>query len=375
MERQQWFSDEEYRARIRALQAIMRDREVDFLVAFHPSSVTYLTGFFTFGWLLLNFAVVPADGDPIVVCRDNEEYWFNRHAAFAGHEFWRDGEDVDPAGLVARAVKNEGASGARIGVESAYPYDTRLDSRLRELLPEATIVDLGDRVVGQLRDVKSPAELEYMRAASRAVEAGMAAGIRAAGVGVNEREVAAETAAALVRAGSDVAGPGPIASGERAANIHGKYEDRVLADGDTLNLEVDGCVRFYFSRFFRTVKIGHATRDEEQLAPRLLRLQERAWAEVADGSPVAVPDRIIREGVLAEGVARYTNNSFYSIGFDLAPTPRTLAVVADSDWTFRAGMTFHSYVKVGAFFFSETIAVTDSGIERLTNYPRELIVA
>ena len=375
MERQEWFRKVEYEGRVARLQGVMREHDVDYLVAFHAASVTYLTGFFTFGWGLLNFAVVPLRGEPIVVCRDNEEYWFNRHAAFAGHAFWKDGEDDDPANLVARALEEAGAKHARIGIESAFPYDVRIDAGLRGRLTTATIVDLGDRVVGRLRDIKSPAELDYMRAASRAVEAGMGAGAATAGIGVSEREVAAAVSAALIRAGSDVAGPGPMASGERAANIHGKYEERVLADGDTLNLEVDACVRFYFSRFFRTIKIGHATPEETALAGRLLALQERAWAAVRPGAPVAGADRIIRAGVRAEGVPRYTNNSFYSIGFDLAPTPRTLAVVAESDWSFEAGMTFHSYVKVGAFFFSETIAVTPTGYEQLTHYPRALIVA
>jgi Xaa-Pro dipeptidase len=141
-----------------------------------------------------------------------------------------------------------------------------------------------------------------------------------------------------------------------------------------LTLEVDGCVRQYYARFFRTTKIARATSAERALAERLILLQEAAWAEVRDGNPVDVPDRIIREGIEAETGRRYTNNSFSSIGLTLFPPERSMLVVRGSTGVFRAGMTFHSYVKVGAFMFSETLLVTEAGHERLTAYPRELIV-
>ena len=191
---------------------------------------------------------------------------------------------------------------------------------------------------------------------------------------MSEREVAAAISSALILSGSDVAGPGPLGSGERAEHLHAAYEDRRLEAGDTLTLEVDGCVRQYYARFFRTVKICRATPAERALAQRLIALQDAAWAEVCDGCPVDVPDRIVREGIEAETGRRYTNNSFSSIGLTLFPPSRSMLVVRGSTGVFRAGMTFHSYVKVGAFMFSETLLVTDTGLELLTTHPRELIV-
>jgi Xaa-Pro dipeptidase len=233
--------------------------------------------------------------------------------------------------------------------------------------------DCGDAIVAQLREIKSPAEIDYIRGASRAAEAGTAAASRTARAGVSEREVAAEISAALIRAGSDVAGPGPMGSGERAEHLHAAYEDRVLETGDSLVTEIEGCVRYYYALFFRTIKIGRATADEERLAARLIDLQDRAYNEVRAGAPVQNADRTIRAGLEAETGRRYTTNTFGSIGFTLSPA-RTLSVVESSDWTFEAGMTFHSYLRVGSIFFSETILVTPEGYERLTMFPRELIL-
>ena len=61
-------------------------------------------------------------------------------------------------------------------------------------------------------------------------EAGMAAGLATAKAGASEREMAAEICAALIRAGSDLPGPGVLSfDGER---------DRVLAAGTVAHVVI-----------------------------------------------------------------------------------------------------------------------------------------
>jgi Xaa-Pro dipeptidase len=224
-----------------------------------------------------------------------------------------------------------------------------------------------------MREIKSPAEIELMRLAARAVEAGAEAGRATVRPGVTEREVAAAISSALILNGSDVAGPGPMGSGPRSAHLHAAYEDRPIRRHDSVVLEVDGCVRYYYARFFRTFKVGAASRAERELARQLLDLQDEAWSTIRPGVNVAVADGIIRDGLERLTGTRYTNNSFSSIGLTMATAPALLAV-RGSNWAFEAGMAFHSYVMAKGCLLSETLLVTDTGYERLTTYPRELIV-
>ncbi len=373
-EREPWFPVEEYRERVARVQRLIRDADLDLLLAFHPASVTWLTGFFTTAYMLFSVAIVPREGDPTVICRDNEEYWLRRTGVFDDVVFWVDGEGGNPAAIVRRALEGLGATGARIGIESAFPYGIALAEGLAHELPDVTFVDLGAAVVAQLREIKSPAEIELTRRASRAVEAGTAAGIAATRAGVTERDVAAAISSALILAGSDVAGPGPMGSGERARHLHATFEDRVLQTGDTVVLEVDGCVHHYYSRFFRTIKVGLATAEERAFAQRVIDLQDEAWTHVRAGAPVATADRVLRSGIEALTGRPYTNNSFGSVGLTLYPPAPALLAVASSDWAFEAGQVFHSYAKVDWMFISETILVTDDGYDRLTCSPRELVV-
>ena len=58
-----WFARAEYLARVGRVQASLKARGLDALLAFQPESVTWLTGFFTRGYSTFQFAVIPAAGE------------------------------------------------------------------------------------------------------------------------------------------------------------------------------------------------------------------------------------------------------------------------------------------------------------------------
>jgi Xaa-Pro dipeptidase len=369
-----WFAREEFLARVARVQARLAEMGCDALLAFQPESVTYLTGFFTRGYSTFQFAIVPAQGEPGVLCRDVAAYYLDTTCVFADRAMWADGDDRF---AVARAflARKLGASG-RIAIEmSAWQLNAQRWEQLKAAFPDYVFVDAGD-LVQKLRFIKSPAEIDYQRRAGKAAEAGMRAGAAAAKPGVSEREIAAEVCAALIRGGSDLPGPGPLSSGERAFHLHGGFTDRVLEMGDTLQLECTPSVRYYHARFMRTIKVGSATPAEREKLRRIIAVQDRALAEVGPGVPAAIPDRIYREGILSEGLRKdYTNKTFYSIGLMMPPVGgEPLEAAPGCTWTFEPGMTLHTYVLADSFGFSETITITKDGYERLTNYPRELIV-
>lgn len=375
MEQELWFSREEYRARLARVWAELRERRLDLLLAFQPETVTYLTGFFTMAYGQFQFAIVPVDRDPVVVCRDAEEYELDRTCAFSDRVLWADGEDT--VEVAAAAVRRAGGAAARIGIEtSTWALPARHFEAIRAGLPRAEFVDV-EHLVARHRLIKSPAEVAYQRRAARAAEAAMTAAVTAAKPGASERYVAAAIASAVVLAGSDRALQGPLSSGPRAGQVHSHYSDRVLEEGDTLHYEPVPCVRFHHARFMRPIKVGRATREEQELARALLAVQDRALAEVGPGVPAAIPDRVYREGIqAAAGVSRYTNRTFYSIGLHFPPNAgEFLLATPGCDWRFEVGMTFHTYLCVRGFGFSETILITPGGFERLTLYPRELIVS
>jgi Xaa-Pro dipeptidase len=374
MARASWFDASEYHARVARVQAELRRRGVDALIAFQPESVTWLTGFFTRGYSTFQFALVPATGEPGVLCRDVARYYLDTTCVYADNATWSDGDDR--FAVAAEFLRRRLGAGGRVAVEmSAWQLNAERWEKLKAAFPDRVFVDAGD-LVARLRFVKSPAEIDYQRRAARAAEAGMTAAVATARAGVSEREVAAEIVAAMIRAGSDHPGPGPLSSGERAFHLHGGFTDRVLETGDTLQCECTPAVRHYHARFMRTIKIGRATEDERRKLETIIAIQDAALAAVRPGVAAAVPDRIYRDGILGAGLRKdYTNKTFYSIGLMMPPVGgEALEAAPGATWCFEEGMVFHTYVLADSFGFSETIAVTPGGHERLTRYPRALIV-
>ena len=370
-----WFQREEFLARVGRVQAAMRARGLDAVLAFQPESVTWLTGFFTRGYSTFQFALVPATGEPAIFCRDVAQYYLDRTCVFRDTQVWADGTDRNAA--AAEFLRKRLGAAARIGVElGAWQLNAARWEALKSALQGFGLEDCGE-LIQAMRYVKSPAEIAYQRQAAAAAQAGMDAGRAAAGAGVRERDVAAAVSAAMMRAGSDLPGPGPLSSGERARHLHGGFSDRVLEHGDTLQLECTPAVRYYHARFMRTIKIGAADDDDRRRAETLIAIQDAALREVRPGVRAAIPDRIYREGIINAGYAqRYTNKTFYSIGLMLPPTGgEALEATPECTWVFEPGMVFHTYLLADGFGFSETIAVTTGGCERLTRYPRELFVA
>jgi Xaa-Pro dipeptidase len=369
-----WFERQEFLDRVARVQAGLRERGLDGLLAFAPESVTWLTGFFTRGYSTFQFVIVPAQGEPAVFCRDVAQYYLDRTCVFPEHVVWADGDDRNAA--AAAFVAGKLGRAAKVAVEfDAWQMTAARYMALSAAMPGIAMED-AQGLVSRLRLVKSPAEIAWQRAAARAAEAGMDAARATAAAGVSEREVAAAIVSAMILAGSDHPGPGPLSSGERAFHLHGGFTDRILRHGDTLQCECTPAVRHYHARFMRTIKIGAATPEEREKLAAIIAVQDEALAAVGPGVPAAVPDAVYRDGILKRGLRKdYTNKTFYSVGLMMPPVGgEALEAAPGATWTFEPGMVFHTYVLADSFGFSETIAITPTGYERLTTYPRELIV-
>ncbi|MCY4461848.1 MAG: Xaa-Pro peptidase family protein [Albidovulum sp.] len=367
-----WFEKSEYESRLERVQSSLAERNLDGLIAFQPETVTWLTGFFTRGYGSFQCAIIPAQGQPAIVCRDVEEYYLDETSVFPERTMWTDSED--PVDVAAAAIVHGLGRGGRLGIElNSGSLPTSRFEKLRARLPSVAWSD-ESRLAAKLRLIKSAAEIAYQRRAGIAAEAGMKAAIETAGVGVSERQIAAEICAAMIRAGSDLPGPGVLSSGERAFHLHGGYSDRVLKRGDIVQIETTPNVRHYHARFMRPIRVGRTSDEDLRVVDSLISIQNAALAEVRPGVAAKVPDRIYRDGVLSANLRdTYTNKTFYSVGLLLPPSGgEPLEAVPGAEWAFEAGMTFHTYVLARGVGMSETIAITADGFERLTNFPRRL---
>jgi Xaa-Pro dipeptidase len=367
------FSEAEFQRRWSGLRATMAAQRSELAVIVDADTIFYLSGFAgattTFQALL-----VPPDSEPIHLLRYAEQASFEAGSWVSQAHYYDDIED--PVFTLANLIDELAPFALRIGIEKASP---QLSVARYDLLSAAlfhrTFIDLSLEI-GWQRLVRSDEEIAMHRRACRVIERVLTASVDATRVGASERDIGAVVAAELVRAGADTPRIGVIASGERLRQIHAGLGERVLQAGELVRLEMSNCVNRYWARIMRMISLGEpaaATRERYEL---LRRLQDEQLAALRPGAVPAELDAIVRDRLPAgEWAMQLTGYalSFHEpsvIGGDID----RFRIAADETRPLETGMVLHVYVSCGQLSLSETVAITAGGAERLTSYPRDLIV-
>lgn len=377
------FPPEELARRLAMVRNRMAERGLDGLVVSVPESIYYLTGLDHWGFFACHLLIVPADGTMTLICRAMERITVEaqvRNARFIGHA---DHEDIVDTTLGALA--DAGLTGGRLALEMRSLFLTpRIADGIRARTPDAAWAD-GSGLVDAVRMIKSPLEIDYVRAAARAADAGTLAAVAAIRDGASDYEVAAECHRAMILAGSEYPGFGPfIRPTRRLGEEHTTWRGDVFRAGDAVFLEVAAAVRKYQAPMGRLVYVGAAPPGVE-----------RSVALAIDGMQAIC--RALRPGVKAGDVyaawhdvaaaaglgAYHRHHCGYLVGIGFPPSwtggSMVTALAPDSKLDLRAGMTFHAhswFTDAGCvdYFISNTVLLGEDGAEILTTRTPETLI-
>ena len=375
------FDASEYAARLGAVRLGMAERQIDGLLLFSPHNVFYLSGMDSENLFDFQCLIVPAQGEPVLVILDFEEA---RAANSVGY-----GRTVsyhafdDPITAVLAQLDALGLARRRLGLESRAGITPASYAQFVQRLAGATAVDPFG-VVENVRLVKSPAELAYMRRAAALTDAATLAAYEALRPGVRDAEIAATILDVFYRGGSDTVCWGPIvASGYLAGSAHSSFNGRTIQAGETVFLELTAEVRRYTAPLMRTAILGRPSPEQERVADAGARAVETILATARPG--VAAADVARAAGaVLApvlEGIV-FHHNFGYPVGIGYPGTwieSLGFFLRVDNPRPLEAGMVFHlpmSLRKFGEWGInqSHTMLITETGAEALTRTPARLQV-
>ena len=375
-----FFEAEDYALRIEKVREAMAAAEVDLLVTTHPAHVCYLVGHFTQAVTDLMFLALPAQGRPLLQLPQFERPRYE--VSGIGAEVtssWNLGEN--PVESVSWEIRRRALDRGRIGVDVSGSFTRyRVMAGLVEALGAKTVEGLVDSV----RLVKSPAELAYLREAAVMSDAGTRAALDAYREGAVDYAVAAETLAAMVRAGCDPLTSDPyICIGWRSAAPHTNRGGQVARAEDSLFIELGATRARYTAPLIRCAVATRSTPALDELAEASDAVIEAVCATVKAGTAAADVAAAGYEAlvpVLPKILWHHTYG--YPVGLGFPPTwldcPGFL-INERNHRALEAGMVFHlpTQLRVDRRYgagFSETIVVTETGCERLSKLPRELVV-
>jgi Xaa-Pro aminopeptidase len=369
------FTADEFATRLARLRQRMRTAKVAVALFDEIEAMTWLTGYGNSEnrWRCVG---IPLDGEPFFLIRALDAMPCRQRSWIADVPTFRDWEDPMP--VLRDALAQRGLDRARIGLDyNSYCMPLARFARMQAALPNASFVDLGD-LIWQLRLIKSPAEIALLRRVAAIADETLRRAAAVCRAGTNQREAARVAMNSFIELGADPGPPGPITAGRGWDFLHGHLEDTVLGTGDIVHIELTPRITGYSARTMRCVAVGPPAPALVEAGQRLAAIQDRQIAAMHPGAIAREVDAILRHGVLREGLRdSYDNISGYTLGLYAAAGPRTSDFTRifhpEADWMIEPGMVFHMYASAGGASLSETVLITETGPEPLTNLPRKVL--
>jgi Xaa-Pro aminopeptidase len=384
-------SEAEYQRHREAILTRLASKNLAGLICFNPNNVRY---FCRWGFISterpIAYVLTPEHSALLVPSLEQEH-----SAEFAIVESIRPYPeypgDRHPMEFLKDILVEFGLEKARIGVDAPgygniYGYR---GPRVSDLLPDATIENVNDDIE-YLEMINSPEELALIRESARWGNLAHVYLQEYCAVGVSETEISMrasyEASQTMIRTlGADYrpvgAGSMPAHAGFRgqigkdSALPHAMTSNVKLKAGDVLVTGAGADVWSYGSELERTMIMGEPTAKQEKFFGLMLQAQTLALDTIKPGITCAAVDRAVHAFYDEHDLNQYwRHHSGHAKSTLIHEAP---FLDTGDERMIEVGMVFTVepgiYVPgFAGFRHSDTVAVTESGIEFITYYPRDL---
>ncbi|NTH49222.1 ectoine hydrolase DoeA [Agrobacterium rhizogenes] len=384
------FTRSEYAERLAKTRRSMEKAGVDLVIVTDPSNMHWLTGYDGWSFYVHQCVLVPGSGEPIWYGRGQDANGAKR-TAYLSHDniigypdHYVQSNERHPMDLLSKIIAEHGWANASIAVEmDNYWFTAAAYASLVKHLPNARFKD-AQGLVNWQRAVKSPTELDYMRKAGRIVEAMHQRIVEKIEPGMRKSDLVAEIYDAGIRGvdgfGGDYAAIVPLLpSGADASAPHLTWDDKPMKIGEGTFFEIAGCYRRYHCPLSRTVFLGKPTQAFLDAEKATLEGMEAGLAAARAGNTCEDIANAFFAVLKTYGIVK-DNRTGYPIGLSYPPDwgERTMSLRPGDRTELKPGMTFHFmtglWLEDMGIEITESIVITDGGVECLSNVPRKLVV-
>lgn len=377
------FTEQELADRRARTIDLMQQRGLDGLLMFRQESMFYLTGYDTFGFCFFQCLYLGADGRLALMTRAPDLRQAQNTSMIQDIRIWVDRDGATPASDLKAMLSEFGGAGKTFGIEyEAYGLTAKNGMAINaELDGFCKLIDSSD-LVSELRVVKSPAELAYVRRAAELADDALIAGQDLTSPGAFEGDILAAMQGAVFKGGGDYAGNEfIIGSGSDALLCRYFTGRRTLDAVDQLTLEFAGAYRHYHACMMRTLPIGAPKPEHDDMHSACVEALEACREALRPGNIVgSVFDA--HAGVMDRRGYNHArmNACGYSLGAVFSPIWMDYPMFYHANPVeIRPGMVFFAHMilmdsdKDLAMTLGETFIVTEDGNERLSKLPLDLV--
>jgi len=380
--------DAEFDARLAEVRGKLADTDADAAVWFGATSIEYVTGFHHIQTERPVVLAVTDERVEITVPRLEVERVEPNPRIDAVHRYfdYPGGEPIRTAVDMLEGLGADSVVADADGAPGVMGYDGPALSEFRE-------VDSQDWV-SRMRWEKTDAEVDLIRESAKWANLGHRKLAEFTEVGAHPATVSQRASAEASRGMLDTLGDryavrtrgdGPVhagfISGEETALPHGHTPNETLSETDVLVTGASANVDGYYSELERTMFVGDATDEQRHYFALMKEAQEIAIDVLGPGVPVANVDRQVWDYYEEQGITDLAQHHVgHNIGLDGHEPPyidrgwgdrydgADAEMAPGQVYTIEPGL----YTEDAGYRHSDTIAITEDGVEWLTYFPRDI---
>lgn len=360
-----------YDQRIEKIREWMGENGVDLSIITSPANVMYVSGYYGDPHERFMGVAVPRKGKPFLLLPelDREKAESKTTLPVYTHQ------DTESAWeILVQHLELDLAEVHLAAIEKTHMSVARLED-FQQLFSKAVYLNVEERLT-KLRLQKDAKELSIMRRAAKLADEAVAFAVSQFSLGRQEFEIVQAIELFSKRTGAErMSFETMVLVGEKSALPHGVPGSREIRRGDLVLIDMGVVVDGYCSDITRTFAVGEVNDKQRSIYESVLAANLAAIATVRPGVAAGEIDGAARRVIELAGYGDYfIHRVGHGLGIDIHEVP---SLHGKNEMELISGMTFTIepgiYLPdVGGVRIEDDVVVTDTGIEILTAYPKEL---
>jgi Xaa-Pro dipeptidase len=360
--------------RIEKTAGWLKEKDISFCMLTSTPNVFYLTGFYTEPHERLLALFVFQEEEPFLVCPAMEI----SQARASGWQYEIVGfSDTDnPWEHISVALAKRHLNVSTIAIEKEHMNIDRYE-KLGSIFTNASFVSAEEKL-HTLRMIKDEKEASILREAAKLADYGVEVGVNALAKGKAELDILGEIEFELKRKGiRQMSFDTMVLTGLKTASPHGKPGLEQISEGHLVLFDLGVVLDGYCSDITRTVAFGNIDERQKEIYETVLKAQKNAVEISKPGVGIGEIDTAARSIITEAGYGDYfTHRVGHGLGIDVHEFP---SLNSTNKMLLQPGMAFTIepgiYLDgVGGVRIEDDLLITDTGVEILTKYPKDLQV-
>ena len=380
------FSPKEFTSRRNRAIVALQESDLHGILLFAPESHYYLTGYDTFGFAMFQCMVLRADGEIALLTRLPDLRQAQQTSILTDEQIhvWTQVEGVNPATHLLQLLSDLHLLNSKLGIETQTVGLTAYNGALvnNALAGKTELSDASD-LIRHLRRDKSEQEIIYHRQAAKLSDDALDAAIESTSAGAFEGDILAAMQGAVFKGGGGYAGNEfIIGSGESALLCRYQSAPRQIDSQDQLTLEWSGAYFRYQAAMMRTLLIGSANAKQHAMhtaaTEALLACEEAIKPGKPMGDVYAAHEKVFDSHGLQHARLQACGYGmgavFNPIWVDFPMFYKNNPLIMNAGNVYFLHMILMDSDTGHAMFWGHSVLVKESGVDRLSRSPLDLVV-